>query len=89
MARSADTMEGFILTIHTQDMLGERNISEEWVWRTISEHEWQSIGQDNNVHYFKSIPEHGNRVLHVVVNPHVSPKKVVTVFFDRAARRRK
>ena len=81
--------EGFSVTSHTQDMLRERNIPEEWVWRTISAHEWQNIGQDNNVHYFKSIPEHGNRVLHVVVNPHVSPKKVVTVFFDRAARRKK
>jgi hypothetical protein len=70
-------------------MLQERNIPEEWVWRTINEHEWQNIGDDNNVHYFKAIPEHGDRILHVVVNPGVTPKKVVTVFFDRAARRKR
>lgn len=70
-------------------MLQERNIPEEWVWQTINDHEWQSMGDDNNTHYFKSIPEHGGRILHVVVNPGVTPKKVVTVFFDRAARRKK
>lgn len=26
---------------------------------------------------------------HIVVNPHVLPKKIVTVFFDRKARRQK
>lgn len=40
-----------ILSGHTGDMLKERNILEEWVWRTINE-------------------------------------KVVTVFFDRRARRK-
>ncbi|MBI5681571.1 MAG: DUF4258 domain-containing protein [Deltaproteobacteria bacterium] len=68
-------------------MLQERNIHEEWVWRTIDSYGWKNIGEDNNIHYFKSIPEHDGRILHVVVNPHVSPKKIVTVFFDRRARR--
>ena len=70
-------------------MLKERNIPEEWVWRTINDHEWQNIGEDENVHYYKSIPEHGERILHVVVNPGVTPRKVVTVFFDRVARRKR
>ena len=70
-------------------MLKERNIPEEWVLRTINNADWENIGEDNNVHYFKSITEHKGRILHVVVNPHVSPKKVVTVFFDRKARRQK
>ncbi|MBU1261386.1 DUF4258 domain-containing protein [bacterium] len=70
-------------------MLKEREISEEWVWRTINNSDWENIGEDNNIHYFKSIVEHKEQVLHVVVNPHISPKKVVTVFFDRRARRQK
>jgi hypothetical protein len=81
-------MKDPILSGHTSYMLKERNISEAWVWRTISEYDWENIGKDNNVHYFKSIQEHGGRTLHVVVNPHISPKKVVTVFFDRRARRK-
>jgi len=79
----------FKLSKHTQDMLKERDISEEWVWRTIDEYDCEYIGEDTNTHCFKTIPEHGDRILHVVVNPHVSPKKVVTVFFDRRARRQK
>ncbi|GBE36553.1 hypothetical protein BMS3Bbin07_00700 [bacterium BMS3Bbin07] len=79
----------FNLSKHTQDMLKEREISEEWVWRTIDKPDWENVGTDNNVHYFKSISEHEGRILHVVVNPHVLPKKVVAVFFDRKARRKK
>ena len=67
----------------------EREIPEEWVWRTINNSDREKAGEDNNMHYFKSITEHDGRILHVVVNPHVSPKKVVTVFFDRKARRQK
>jgi hypothetical protein len=77
----------FRLSEHTKDMLRERNILEEWVRGAIDKPDWQNIGVDNNIHYFKSITEHGKRTLHVVVNPHVSPKKVVTVFFDRRTRR--
>jgi len=79
----------FKLSAHTRDMLKERNIPEEWVWRTLNKPDWENAGEDNNIHYFKSITEHEGRILHVVVNPHVSPKKVVTVFFDRKARRKK
>ena len=76
------------LSSHIQDMLKERNIPEEWVWRNISNPDWENIGEDNNIHYFKSISEHEGGILHVVVNPHVTPKRVVTVFFDRRTRRK-
>ena len=79
----------FRLSIHAQDTLKERNISEEWVWRTVNDPDWENTGEDKNIHYFKSIIEHEERILHVVVNPRVSPKKVVTAFFDRRARRQK
>jgi predicted esterase YcpF (UPF0227 family) len=79
----------FKLSGHTQDMLKERSILEEWVWRTIDKPDWENMGEDNNTHYFKGIQEHEGRILHVVVNPNVSPKKVVTVFFDRRTRRQK
>ncbi|OGW45028.1 MAG: hypothetical protein A2Y66_04390 [Nitrospirae bacterium RBG_13_41_22] len=61
----------FKLSVHTQDMLKERAIPEEWVWRTINTPDWENVGDDNNTHYFKSIVEHGGRFLHAVVNPHV------------------
>ena len=74
---------------HAKDMLIERNILEDWVLRTIHSFDNKQIGADNNMHYSREIKEMGNRVLHVVVNPHVQPNRVVTVFFDRRLRRKK
>ena len=71
------------LSSHARDMLQERNISEEWVRRTINSPDRTEVGADNNTHYIKAIPEHGGRLLRVVVNPHMTPKRIVTVFFDR------
>jgi len=79
----------FKLSKHTQDMMVERKILEEWVRLTINNPDYEKVGVDNNTHYFKSIPEHEGHILHVVMNLHVLPKKVVTVFFDRRARRKK
>lgn len=79
----------FELSKHTYDMLLERNILEDWVSRAINDPDWDNVGIDNNIYYFKAILEHEERILHVVVNPHVIPNKVVTVFFDRKARRQK
>ena len=79
----------FELSAHAKDMLKERNIPEEWIWRAINESDWKERGDDGNIHYFRGIPEHGGRILHVIVNPNVKPQKVVTVFFDRRVRRQK
>ena len=76
------------LSMHAQDMLRERDIPEEWLWRTINMPDRTEIGVDNNTHYMKSIPEHGGRFLRVVVNHHVGPSRVVTLFFDRRLGRR-
>ncbi|MBM4080050.1 MAG: DUF4258 domain-containing protein [Planctomycetes bacterium] len=75
------------LTGHAKDALEERAIPEEWVWRTITTPDRTEIRADNNTHYIKAIPEYGGRFLRVVVNPHVTPRRVVTVFFDRRLRR--
>jgi hypothetical protein len=71
------------LSMHAQAMLVERNILEEWVWRTINTPQRKRMGDDGNMHYTKAIKEREGRVLHVVVNPNVQPNRIVTVFFDR------
>ena len=73
---------------HARDMLKEREIPEEWMWRAINEPDWTEIGENGNTHYIKAIPEHGDRFLRVVVNPNTQPKRIVTLFFDRRLRRR-
>jgi hypothetical protein len=64
-------------------MLKEREIPEEWMWRAIREPDRTETEADGNIHYMKAIPEHGGRFLRVVVNPHIQPRRIVTLFFDR------
>jgi len=80
-------MEKFIFSLHAINVLKERKIKEELVLETIKNPDWENFGKDNNIHYFKVIPEHGNKVLHVIVNPHQLPKKIITAYFDRKARK--
>ncbi len=75
------------LSGHARDMLSERGIAEEWVWRTIHTPDRTEAGANGNVHYIKALPEYGGRSLRVIVNHHVEPARVVTLFFDRRLRR--
>ena len=79
--------QDFKLTEHARDMIKERDIQEEWVWRTIDNPDKTEIGKDEHTHYYKAISEMRSRILHIVVNHNVSPNKLITVFFDRRARR--
>ena len=76
-------MHDFVLSAHARDMLLERNIPEEWLWRTLNTPDKKRRGSDYNLHYSKAIKECNRRVLHVIVNPDVYPNRIVTVFFDR------
>ncbi len=76
-------MLDFEFSSHARDMMIERRIPEEWVWRAINTLRTKKTGMDGNVHYTKSIREREGRVLHVVVNPNVLPHRIVTFFFDR------
>lgn len=78
-------MVDFEFSQHARAMLQERNIAEEWVWRVIATGKRQA-GADGNVHYTKRIRERDSRVLRVVINPNVSPQRIVTLFFDRRLR---
>lgn len=80
-------MLGFSFTSHAKYMLEERKISEEWVWRTIENPSRKKKGKDGNMHYTKPIKERDGRVLRVVINPYVDPRRIVTVFFDRRLKR--
>ena len=80
-------MAAIELSAHAREMLRERGISNEWLERAISAPESQERDEEGNIHLIKTIPEHGMRVLHVIVNPRSEPPKVVTLFFDRRLRR--
>ena len=67
-------------------MLIEREIPEEWVVRSLNSPDYTEMGVDDNIHYIKAIPEFGGRIFRVVVNPHHTPARVITFFFDRRLR---
>ncbi len=74
---------------HAKHMLLRRKILEEWVWRVINTPNKKRRGDDDNMHYTKAIREKEGRVLHVVVNTHVQPHRIVTLFFDRRLGKKK
>jgi hypothetical protein len=73
---------------HARDLLSERGIEENFVWGAMGEPDWRETREDGNEHYFKTIMENDGRVLHVVVNHRRNPKRIVTLFYDRKARRK-
>jgi len=72
---------------HAYDMLRERNIQEGWVKLTIENPDKKEPKDDGTVHYIRSIERYGGRHLRVVVDPKVSPNRIITAFFDRRIRR--
>lgn len=74
-------------TGHARDVIRERVIPDEWIHDTLTTPDKVEVGSDNNTHYLKAIAQYEGRVLRVVVNEHVEPNKVVTLFFDRRLRR--
>lgn len=76
-------MADYEFSEHAYDMLRERSIREEWVRSTMDNPQRTEAREDGTVHYISSIGEFGGRYLRVVVDPAVTPKKIVTVFFDR------
>jgi esterase/lipase superfamily enzyme len=79
------TIDGFELTLHAQYQMQVRRISPDWVAETLQNPERLVTDADSagNTHYLRRIEAAGNRWLRVVVNPMVSPKKIVTLFLDR------
>ncbi|MCE7938162.1 MAG: DUF4258 domain-containing protein [Chloroflexi bacterium CFX6] len=75
----------FILTEHARDALAKRGISITWVERVF--HSPEAIEPDRIdpelEHRLARIPELENRVLRVIVNVTVEPKRIVTLFLDR------
>lgn len=82
-------MPEFEFSSHAKDMLLERDLLEEWVWRAINTPDHEEQQPDGNTHYTKAIEEREGRILRVVVNETVQPHRIVTVFFDRRLGKRK
>jgi len=81
--RYNERMEGIEFSTHALHMLQERGISQEWALMTIHSPGRTERKRNGTTHYIRAFPERGGRFLRVVVNLRVSPRRVVTAFFDR------
>lgn len=72
---------------HAGQVMVEREIPIEWIESVLNEPALRTPdARDPHVElFYRRIPDHGGRVLRVVVNTNVAPWRVVSVFFDRNA----
>lgn len=77
------------LTRHAQDAIEERGLDHSWIERTVREPEWSHPDprQPGAERRFRAIPEFGGRILRVACIETVDEIRILTVFFDRDARR--
>ncbi len=72
-----------IFSKHAKSMMHERMIQEEWVLNTLLFPDRVEERREDEVHYLKEIPNAKGKVLRVIINPKLSPHRVITLFFDR------
>jgi hypothetical protein len=77
------------LTVHAEVAATERGIDPAWIERTVSAPEWISPDPaDPGVERrYRVIPEFGGRVLRAACVETATEIRVLTVFFDRGAKR--
>ena len=64
-------------------LMMRREIEFDWVVLCLDHPDRITKVQSNSWHYLKRIPEFGNRVLKVIVNPLIVPPRIITLHFDR------
>lgn len=76
-------------TIHAESMLAERRIAREWIERVLATPEWEEPDPTDSSlkRAFGGIPEAGGKILRVVYTERTGEKQVITLFFDRRAKR--
>ncbi|MCQ1538176.1 DUF4258 domain-containing protein [Methanocalculus taiwanensis] len=71
---------------HTIERGDQKEPAKEWVLNTVLFPDRVEERKDDEVHYLKEIPDAKGKVLRVIINPILSPHRVITVFFDRRER---
>jgi hypothetical protein len=87
MADAPDSPE-LHLTAHAENMRLERGIRRQWVGMTLLDPDWITPDpRPERMRAFKLIPEAGGKILRVVYEQAGDEYRVVTVFFDRNAKK--
>ena len=81
-------MINYELTQHARDVLVKRKIKITWLEQvlTFPQRVETDVTDPMLEHRIAEISEYENRVLRVIINSHINPIRVVTLFFDRKIR---
>ena len=76
------------LTAHAATVIAERGIDIAWVERALTRPQRTEVDRSDPslTHALPRIDERSDRLLRVVYNASVDPRRVVTVYFDRRQR---
>jgi hypothetical protein len=76
-------------TKHAQEAIGARDVAVDWIEAAIRAPDWiePDPRHPDRIRSFKAIAEHGGRVLRVVHRREGDDILIITVHFDRRARR--
>jgi len=76
-------------TRHAETMLLERGIAREWAERVLTSPGWEELDPSNpgQKRAFAAIAEAGGKILRVVYTVQAGEKRVITLFFDRRAKK--
>ena len=78
-----------VFTKHAEDALFERALDRSWIEHTVRNPEWITAdpGRPGIQRLFRTIPQNEHRVLRVAIFETRTEIRIVTVFFDRDAKR--
>lgn len=79
----------FAFTIHAKRAIAERDLAAEWIEDTVRKPDWVEADptRPGVERRFRIIPDYGGRVLRAAVVENDVEIRILTVFFDRKARR--
>lgn len=83
-------MASFVLSAHAKFVLAERGILAAWIEQVMSSPEKIEPDRYDSAltHAMSAIPQFGGRTLRVIYNDNVTPRRIVTAYFDRAQRKK-
>lgn len=77
-----------MFSAHAENMLAERRIDRSWVEMALAEPDWvEPDPKPDRKRAFRAIARAGGRILRVVFTETAGEFRIVTVFFDRNAKR--
>lgn len=77
-----------VLSDHAVNSISERNLSLQWVERTVRHPEWtEADPRQERQRRYRAIPEYDNRIMRIVCFETEKEIRIITAFFDRKAKR--